>query len=404
MAESSNPEAGKRFASDLRQIREHRGISVEALHDETKIPMGLIQSFEQTGLFDHPMFNRVYLRSFVRTYSQVVGVSQDLALASLDEALEGTYQGGLAEAYLKPAEPVAEEVEEPAPAAEVTAPEETFGLEESVSEEESTPEAEMTPEEEVASEEEMTPEAESASQEELVSEEETAPEVVSGEAATVYHESASEQEVTPYEEQERFVAEEVSQTPQPMPEEAFVEEETQEERAADRPAVAPRSEPVRREPEAERTNKGWLYAAAGVVAVVALGFLLFRGMGTPGDNLAGAVTNGEAETAATPDTSSVAATPPPVALGDTMRVTIVAANAPVQNIKVTVDDDLRRPYWIEFQESKTFTPAQRIVIERQLPKIQLQVEGRPYPTNRTDELGRIVITRDSVLQFLNSTR
>ena len=84
---------GPTFAADLKKIREFRGISINDLHDETKIPRGLIESFEDTGLIEHPMFNRVYLRSFVRTYAEVIGISPDVALAVLVESMEGGYRG-----------------------------------------------------------------------------------------------------------------------------------------------------------------------------------------------------------------------------------------------------------------------------------------------------------------------
>lgn len=361
MAESSNPEAGKRFASDLREIREHRGITADALHDETKIPMGLIQSFEQTGLFDHPMFNRVYLRSFVRTYSQVVGIAQDLALASLDEALDGTYRGGLRDAYLGVTEQAEEQPEETAPPEEMPGP------------------AEVAP-----SAARVYPESEPLE--------------------PVYQEPESADLSAPPEESIPAAEEELPPAPVFQSEGAPADAEATASRdmAPNRPAT--RRVAAQRRPVEERASKGWMYVLVGVVAFAVLGFLLFSTLGTPGDDPAIATDGNEAEAVAATDTSTEGReTTPPVVLGDTMNVTIFAANAPVQNIKVTVDDDLRRPYWIELGASRTFLPTQRIVIERQLPKIELRVEGRPYPTNRLDELGRIVITRDSVLQILNSS-
>ena len=59
MSEASSYPSRLKFSSDLRRIREERHLALEALHDETKIPLDVLQDFEETGLFDNPMFNRV---------------------------------------------------------------------------------------------------------------------------------------------------------------------------------------------------------------------------------------------------------------------------------------------------------------------------------------------------------
>src|SRR5690606_37536579 len=41
------------------------------------------------------MFNRVYLRSLVRTYAEMIHIPTDTALSALDKALNGTYRGEL---------------------------------------------------------------------------------------------------------------------------------------------------------------------------------------------------------------------------------------------------------------------------------------------------------------------
>src|SRR5690606_23423211 len=60
-----------------------------------------------TALFDHPQFNRVYLRSFVRTYAQVLAISAEVALEALEDALDGKQSNRLAVEYLgeAPAQP-----------------------------------------------------------------------------------------------------------------------------------------------------------------------------------------------------------------------------------------------------------------------------------------------------------
>lgn len=100
MADESSSTAGKRFSEDLRHIREERDLSVSEIHHETQIPETLIESFEAGRLYDHPTYNRVYLRSFVKAYADAVHIQREMALECLDAALEGTYEDALASTYL----------------------------------------------------------------------------------------------------------------------------------------------------------------------------------------------------------------------------------------------------------------------------------------------------------------
>lgn len=107
--------AEKRFSEHLRRIREARDISVATIHSETQIPRTLIDSFENAQLYEHPSYNRVYLRSFVKAYSEAIGISRDQALTSLQSALEGTYEDALAEQYLSDSGAAAEQTEDESP-------------------------------------------------------------------------------------------------------------------------------------------------------------------------------------------------------------------------------------------------------------------------------------------------
>lgn len=90
-----NPEDGVQFARDLRRIREAVGLKVAELSNTTRIPEGVLRAFEENALFDHPVFNPVYLRSFVKTYASAIGISADDALAGLEQSLAGMYRGHL---------------------------------------------------------------------------------------------------------------------------------------------------------------------------------------------------------------------------------------------------------------------------------------------------------------------
>lgn len=106
MAEEASFPAGHRLSDDLRRIREARELSIDDVHNETRIARTLIESFEEGQLYDHPTYNRVYLRSFIKAYADALQIPREQALSALDAALEGTYQHALAQEYLtgKPSE------------------------------------------------------------------------------------------------------------------------------------------------------------------------------------------------------------------------------------------------------------------------------------------------------------
>lgn len=88
--------ATRRYSRDMRRIREEHDISIEDIHEDTRIAKTLLESFEEGSIYDHPTFNRVYLRSFVRVYAEAIELAPDEALDALEAALDGTYGNGLA--------------------------------------------------------------------------------------------------------------------------------------------------------------------------------------------------------------------------------------------------------------------------------------------------------------------
>lgn len=334
MSQRSGSPSGRRFAEDLRRVRVARNLTIDDLHDETKIPRNLLEEFEESGLFDHPQFNRVYLRSFVRTYVQVLGLPPDVALAALEEALEGRYVNQLAVEFLG---------EKPQA---VPAPDAGAGR----------TDAPM--------------QAAAAG---------PAPQPASSRGRPASAAPNGPPETT------RASRSEVDWTTTSPP-------------GRRAPVAPPRETPHRR---ASRSSGVWIAAALGVVALAVVVWLLVR-----------AQQNGDAmpvvrDTGAAADSvlaSSIPQEPaaPAVRLGDSLYVRIIAANGKLDPVRVTVDDDLRRPYWVERGDSLLFRPTQRIVIEDRLDRLVLKLEGRPYPTDRRDDQDRVVITRDTALTYLQS--
>ena len=324
MNQESRLESGANLARDLRRIRESRNISIDELNIQTKIPRTLLASFEERVLFDHDQFNRVYLRSFVRTYAATIGVSADIAVESLEAAAEGRYDGRLAREYL------GEEVDYLPAAAESTTDDQ--GAAHAVSEENDPP-VEPTP---VAIEDETDE---------------------SDWAAT----SPPSRKPTP-----------------PKP------------RVSRSPSHSSR-----------RSNAGsWVGIVFGVIVVGGIVWGLITVFGGGGDFTSAGDTVAVVDTQEV-DIAEPEAPRPRVTLDESMVFYVVAESGPVDPIRVTVDDDLRRPYWIEEGDSMRFVANERIVFEEHLDLIRLNLQGYNYPASARDDQGRIVVTREIAQQFFD---
>jgi hypothetical protein len=111
-SESFDKKPAARFAADFRRIREASGLTVQEIHVETRIPVDVLNRFERTGLIEDKSFNRVYLRAIVKSYAEMVGVDDSVALRALEEAVAGTYAGRLIHAP-DPGAPASVDTQEP---------------------------------------------------------------------------------------------------------------------------------------------------------------------------------------------------------------------------------------------------------------------------------------------------
>lgn len=109
IATSQLEEARRRYAGDLRTLREQQGVSLETVYVETRISKSVLMDYETSGLYYNESFHEVYLRSLTKAYAIAAGLDVDRILSALDRALEGTYNGGLMSAN----EPEEEEAVEP---------------------------------------------------------------------------------------------------------------------------------------------------------------------------------------------------------------------------------------------------------------------------------------------------
>lgn len=334
MSDAHRQESGARLADQLRRIREARGLTLQDLNNETKIPLSLLNAFEETALFDHPQFNRVYLRSVVRTYASALGISGDRASEALDSAFEGTYANELAQEYLG---------EEPAS----TQPQGARLAEERPS----------VPSKRLREEEAAAP-----------------PPARKGSPPS---RTSSRRDPD---------ADWTSTSPpsrKPPPEKV------------------PRPRPAKPRKRNRRDASGWIFVVIGIALLGGLIFGLLSLFGGASDRLD--------DTVVAADTAAVVAEPEPdllqarpaVTLGDVIEFYVVAASDKLDPIRVTVDEDLRRPYWLEEGDSLRFEAQERIIFEERLDRARVTVEGYDYPMDRTDAQGRLSITREDAREFFD---
>ena len=74
------------FGEFLRHARERRGLTIQQVSSETKIPPRLLDALEHGRLFEAP--GRTYQRGEVIAYAKAVGLDRGVALARLEQALQ----------------------------------------------------------------------------------------------------------------------------------------------------------------------------------------------------------------------------------------------------------------------------------------------------------------------------
>jgi len=95
------------FEADLRAAREARGLSLDQIQQQTRIPVDVLRRFEEGGLIGDPTYNEVYLKAFLQAYAKAVDVPTSAVLAAY--AKGEAYRGPLVP------EPGAEPSPPPAP-------------------------------------------------------------------------------------------------------------------------------------------------------------------------------------------------------------------------------------------------------------------------------------------------
>ena len=400
-------EHGTRFARDLRRIRRARGVSLADIHDATKMAYDLIKRFEHDALINHPQFNRVYLRLFVRGYAEHLDLDVEMTLEALDLAIKGRYTGSLAKEYLGESE---EERKKESPKKETPKQEKKTSREEPA-----------------AAELDQVPEAAPSTQTEKKSA--TTPRKKSTGSARKTDSGAADSKVTDAEASDDGT----SPAEQPAVREASVDKTSAPREVTSSRGASDRSASVRvpsfsfsgvtiagaagASPSKGASTKGpaglvssiqadprWIFLGV-VVVVVGLGVWGLTSMGSGSDESA-QESSSVAELVEPANGMSDATAPanniPIQFLPDTLNITIMADKGSVAPIRVTVDDDLRRPYWIDRGGSMTFRMSDRIILEQQLDSVTVQVEGMTYPVSRPTGEDMVTLTRDAVHSWFSS--
>ena len=290
-----------RLAHDLRAIREARGVSLDEVQRETRMPGDILRRFEAGDLIGDPHYNEVYLRNLLRSYAQALNISPHEVINAFELAKTGGYEDDLRRRYLDGGRAKGD-----APKPERVTPPEA---------------AQHAPP--------------------------SKPPVAGGAAPAVAALSS------------------------PAP-----KKPAEGRTAASRPSEPP---PKRRVSSASATaqpiEKSWgLIIGGTVAALVVIGgilWFLFRDFGPELERAAAPPPTGDTTAAAagadTLGTDTVAATAPAgpstaPQFQTPIQLTVAAADEALENFRVQVDDDARRPYWIEPGQTQSFTAQQRIAI------------------------------------------
>lgn len=421
-------EHGKQFARDLCSIRRAREVSLTDIHEATRMAYDLIKRFEHDALIDHPQFNRVYIRLFVRGYATRIGIDSGRALEAFELAMKGKYDGLLAREYLETSgeAPSDKEPEEEASGEEPETPE----PEEATSAEAaSTPPAEAKP----AASAEADPKPPAKAAPKPPGEAKPAPpaKVASKPSSKADPGSPAEADPRPPASDASEKSEEpvtMALPPEAPPKPLSKEHPAPAVSSSTGVSVAAPSMPApskssgsaaagRQAPAASegRLDPRWIFVGLLVVVITLVVWNLARAMSAPDEA-------NEPPPSSTAPPASVHATveaneasEAPGALGapgasgalglplpDTLAITVAADKGSVAPIRVTLDEDVRRPYWIKRGDTMTFRMGSRIILEQQLDSVTVHVEGMAYPLSMPAGQDSVILTHAALESWHSS--
>ena len=362
--EHTPAEALRRLTDDLRDERTRRDMTLEQVYERTRVPIDVLKQFETDGLIESKMFNQVYLRSLLRSYAFAVGLPVKALTEVFDDASDGRYDP----TWITRA------------AASIDAELEKKLLRE-------------------AAEERRRLEAEGKEVKRLEAERRAREAAENDDRAAQEHAEEELRALTAQREEESARrAQEAHQSAAA----SGASWETASGRSADRA-------PAERKPRVSTSSDtpwGLIVGAALALLLIAGAAFWFFSGDEDDDGIA-------QNTEQTDETTTVQPTRPPppspddITLPDQLTLTVRADGAPIQNLKITRDEDVRRPYWIEIGESRDFpfTDEATLCLTdacQPLPDfVVVSVQSEPFPKNAS---GATVINRDALRQVLAAAR
>lgn len=94
--------------------------------------------------------------------------------------------------------------------------------------------------------------------------------------------------------------------------------------------------------------------------------------------------------------------PERIVLPDTIKIELIAHVEALDPIRVQIDQDLRRPYWINHQDTLIFEMRERVKFEREVNNARILISGFAIPSAWHVSPIRAEITRDRTQTWLDS--
>ncbi len=361
MSELPLPSSLQSFLADLVSIRQKSQVSLDDIRVKTKVYPHIIKQFETDALSDHPLFNDLYVKAFIRSYSKVVGIDPENTVTLFEKAKDGVYGRELAVKHLgyelSPREKEAFEAQRNRHEKH----NQNAASEVSEGKDQGTRRSDVSP------------------------------------AASIDAQNQSSERPSPRRTEKAKGSLEVML--QASQENGFVQwailagciivgliiifqivaRQSIEMAADDSQSTTIQETSVANKESSDTDSLSQLEGALDTSQITA-------------------------QPAVDETLSQVQKPVRPVVLEDSLGVVIIAETGKLDPFRVRIDADLRRPYWLEEGDSMRFLMGQQIIVEDNLQAMKILLEGEEYPIHETDSTARVTITRDSVLAFLNSVR
>jgi len=83
------------LGNDLASIRKEKNLSLDDIHEATKIPKHIISAIEDDSIFSDYNENPTYIRSYVRGYAKALSIEERDIIYALNKQQKGSYAGSL---------------------------------------------------------------------------------------------------------------------------------------------------------------------------------------------------------------------------------------------------------------------------------------------------------------------